>query len=496
MMPIDPSQENCVVRAATPKEIYTHKGTLLWRIASYPFKVPTKFYNSVWMLWNKNPLHWTEQVKYKDPYLYKFDSFFVTFQLTTHPGVMKAILQHHRNETSLFHHSRSMDRVIKIVNEVFPKEFNEVFHKDIEAEDCLLTCSKESTKIYRHALNKMLTAYPMKDLQSTLREMSRKTLKKWNDEVIRNGEINITQATQMFASRVISTLFLGLKEENDAAGCYEPYIEKENQISLEELAKAVDFINYVIVRTITHSLNKEEKKRYDEAIKIFRAAVDKMLASNEKSPFKNNMENLSLTQKRVMAFVLFFAGQETTASLLNDILWELAKSKNLQDRIYQDILELEENPQAGKSVPDSIENLFYKGFIQSPSAWGIGRRAESDLIVEIENNSTKEKTKRFISQGESVSPMLYHAAQKAIKEGKEGIYSKDKISELCFFGYGPHLCPGEKLATTEIMMYIYEIVKNYRFETEQKDPIEHIGQTTLKRKEEIKIAITPREKKA
>lgn len=166
---------------------------------------------------------------------------------------------------------------------------------------------------------------------------------------------------------------------------------------------------------IDNRINFIKKKIPDDIRLFFKNFVAKIEADNP-----DLFPNLSDVERRIMIFNLLFAGLETTSNFLTYAMWKLC-------RMTQD-------ERAGLIVRDFIDSVFGEFM----PAFAIGRTIAHDCTM------VYNEKKIDLDAGQSTGVKLYPSMK---------------------FGYGPHKCPGRKLAMLEIEMLLDYVVKNYSVST-------------------------------
>ncbi len=453
--------ESATLRAATPEEVAQAKGNLAWRTVTYPWRLMNKTLGILQIfLHGANSLKWTTPLPLAAAHAVSrymgwaperlFMSDFPTLKGDFHlinkeKAVFQAVLYHHRNG-GLFVHQRSFELILGFIKKAFPET-------EFTNEDSILTCSPENTKLYRRCIMELLRG---ERVQKVVQDEVEKTLPHWAKLCEGGAYMNATKQSQLFASHVITRLLFGKEYGDDA------------------LAEAVNFINYYVVAQFTKSATEEDNAKFPDALKEFSQSIHEVLDSGEGIPLFQDKE-LTEAQMKAMIFVIFFAGQETVAALLAYILWELGKNPEKQENL----------------TTDKVHNVFIHGIHDFPPAHGISRLLKKDVCLEYQLEGEDETRKIIMYKGDWVGVKIIRAAESIPlpEESEENL----RYSEWLPFGYGPHRCPGEKLAVKEIKEILQRLVSDYVVKT--KDPeeeVEKVGLVTLKLSKDIYVNITPK----
>lgn len=358
-----------------------------------------------------------------------YATFYRTMVVTKDPQYIKHILQGHRNDGIFFEGSRGLKLVLETVKNIYPDEaFSE--------EDCILTCKPENTPAYRSLLEEFFNRN-MSRIKPDIEKLVIATLQTWPH----NTPINVTAETMLFTSKTISMLFLGLPSED------------------VHLVEAINFISSYFVKSLSHALTAQEKETLSNCYKTFRSKVDEVLQSPGSSIVAAMREKqFSEAQIKVMIFSLFLLGQETTASLLNYMIWQLAKNPDLQNEIRRDNTRL--------------RSFYVESLREFPPAWILYRTAKQDLLL----------GEQYVKGGEVLCPVIIAYAAE-VKKSDMSWYP---------FGHGVHKCPGQALATDEIYCFIRKLLEDFDLSTEQQQDLEKVGSFVLRLSEDIFLTVNSR----
>lgn len=459
---IDPI-EKIEIRAATPQESAQQRGGFIWSVVRLPWDITRKvmgtakliFVGANGMLWGRPAVQtWVDKACFRLGYRPE-ETFMDTFH--TYPignlhmvsgstKAMKAIFSHHRNR-DLLANNLSMNKLYEFCTKVFPDD-------QITKDDFMLTCSPEKTKEYRSLLHTLLKGAKIKDFAPEIREITESTLNAWSAE---SEAINATIETRIHTTQIITRLMF----ETDASGV--------------EIAQAIDFMNAFITKTILRQVTAEDEAKFQNSLSVFRSKVDEVL-NNESTPILAQENTLTLAQKKVLIFTIFFAGQETTASLLAWILYRLASDSKLQEDL--------KDPMLAEHV-DPADSLFNQEIAHFTPAFAVGRKLAQDACIEYQLKGETATRKLVLFKDEIISASIWREAQ-----NKLASYNTSNCNEWLPFGYGPHSCPGEALAKTIVTCFVRELLSNYTVTLASPMDPQKVGLFTLKLSEDVKINVT------
>lgn len=474
------------LRFATDEEVSQAKGSLFWRYASYPCSFGSKVLGTIKMFRETNilktstplPLQIAHNIKWllgyapEQEFMTEFPSFLGDRHIfeANETEILKVFFKEHRND-KMFQPPRSIMMFQQLVSDSFPDS-------KFTSDDVMFTCGKKMTETYRHLILQKMSGNQKIDSLPIIKEERQKLLNQWETKCSLGQTVNATTDLRVFSSSIITRMLLG----------------NTNQTS--ELAEAVNFINFYIAETIfksgisriidsvTYLLGyKTEtdqlKDRYDDALKVFNKAVNEIL-QNKSIPLFENDQLLTLAQKQALIFIIFFAGQETTASLITYAISVLAKDPELQSQLRRDI---ENNSQT------VLHNFFERCLREFPPAYGISRKLKTDVCMEYTMRNGVSLKKIFFKD-EVLTVFLFD------RQGKLNVSEKKESAEnkhTYYFGGGPHRCPGEALARTEFREMISGLLLNYHLSTPQTEENKLLGKITLQLEKDVLITVQPLE---
>ncbi|MCM5661881.1 cytochrome P450 [Galbibacter mesophilus] len=191
--------------------------------------------------------------------------------------------------------------------------------------------------------------------------------------------------------------------------------------------------------------------------------------------------------------ILFTAGHETTANTLSFTLYLLAKNPGAQEKIYQEIKELDFHQE---NLYEIIGKLpFTKACLEEsmrlfPPVYIIDRVAKDD--DEVANQEIKKDTLMLLSIFELHRNKDFWEQPDDFHPERFLKMDKKEYSEYYYpFGAGPRMCVGNNFAMFEMLLVLAEIFKKYTVSTEM-DNMELNPLISLKPK---KVAINFKERR-
>lgn len=452
-------------RLATTEEVQQAQGGIAWKCIQCPTNLLYKIMGTAEICW-KGPnilawntpypqqwigrvTHWlgfNEEINFMD----KLFSFMGDRYLLHDKVTIKALFEHHRN-SEMFINSNSFRTFLNILKETFPEE-------EFPDESFLLTCSPAQTAIYRGLLHNLLNLSSIKNFQNQIKNTAHTFLTEWENQA---ESINVTHQTRLFASSIITQLMFG------------------NDESSETLAEAINFTNIYIIKLLTHQLTQNEKDQFKEYMTQFKTAIENVLNRQETIPLFEN-STLTLSEKKAMIFGVFFAGQETTASLLNYMIWQLAKNPDKQTNLYS-ILTSDNEEEAELA----LHNFFSESIKEFTPAYGVSRKVNKAVCLEYELQDKPGVFKTIFYPNQLIIARIASLAQNSEKDSHPHNWFS--------FGDGPHACPGKYLAKKEIITFLSVLIADYEVTTTQMGEIPKEGLVTLQLAEDIYINLQRRD---
>lgn len=237
-----------------------------------------------------------------------------------------------------------------------------------------------------------------------------------------------------------------------------------------EFAIALDrIIDRMTNNIVKRPPSKEEAANYEQALVDMRVCIDIIIQESTSDTSILTSKNFSDVEKRSLIFVLFFAGLDTTGTLLNFLLWKLGKEENLCAQFRS------------LSSPDEeirfIKNIVKEGLRMHSPAPIQGRYPREPLAINMthENRTTSHYVVRppegllYVPEIEAFNPKFFSRPN----QFNPSRYPDENraFDKIAFFGGGPHLCPGRNLALFEIEQLLLYLLQNYNPNTLSPDTL-------------------------
>lgn len=259
------------------------------------------------------------------------------------------------------------------------------------------------------------------------------------------------------------------------------------------LTLLLERLDYLIRRSDSSSSidNIQQSKEYESSLKQKRI-VDSLI-----EVFKTGA--ITRSEFTGNAFVIVFAGFETTANALTFTLWLLSQHQEKQKKLRLDLIDLMKSSDY-ESVADISEQILSKiasecQYLEAvineslrlyPPVPGLScRQAAGECQVPITSNSNskgcEQETLLLIEKHVNVLPSVYSIHRDKTLWGSDAnlfiperfeLLDPRQLNSPMFmpFGFGPRNCIGNKLAMHELKIVIALLILNYS--------IEHIDNST------------------
>lgn len=414
-------------------------------------------------------------MRYLNPFLYLQYSA----KIVTKTAVMKAVLKSPRKDPEGFFDDQDNAAVfLPLLRDLYPEE-------EISEEDFILTCNKENLRKYRQPLLKFMGPQSIEKQSQKLKEIIEDTIQYYS----KASEINATEFSFVMTVTVISRLLL------NHPGPFSTYLE---------ITLALDAINqYSMKKTLHHPISKEEKEKYKESVLVIRTAINTALGSEEKGSFIHTLQEekeLTPLQIKLSLYVLYLAGSDTSASLMNYLLWQLGRHSEIQEEIFQEMKESKGDLFSYANNSALLHQVINESLRLFTPTYVIGRLPATPLYCTVKDKEGKVVFQEKIGKKEKLlCAPTFAARDPALYEEPDTFNPKRFAGPLKAYSWlpfadGAHSCPGQWLAKSELALSIALLVKKYRFESTPEKEFKQLGYLTLKPAEKVHLKLYPRNK--
>jgi cytochrome P450 len=197
--------------------------------------------------------------------------------------------------------------------------------------------------------------------------------------------------------------------------------------------------------------------------------------------YEDTGEGMSVSQLVDEIKVLFIAGHETTANALTFTLYLLAKNSDIQQKVFDEIIEIESQT---NDLVEQLQKMTYTNAVLNesmrlyPPAWITDRQNVTDDTLA--GYHIKKETLIGVSFYElHRNPKYWTNPDKFNPERFLGEQKKLSMQYFYPFGAGPRMCIGAGFAIYEMCLTIAQIVKKYEIKS-NTDKVQFNPLITLK----------------
>nr|WP_298994405.1 cytochrome P450 [uncultured Allomuricauda sp.] len=243
---------------------------------------------------------------------------------------------------------------------------------------------------------------------------------------------------------------------------------------LDEAKRGRDLLNDLI----EERLREEEREGFDLLDMLLEATYE---------------DGTKMSRKQLIdeVLILFTAGHETTANALSFLLYFLAKDKNLQESLHEEVTSHTSDTFSFEDMPKFplAQSCIKETMRIYPPAYFIDRVATEE--TEIGSFHLKKGTLVLLSIYElHRHKSFWKNAEHFVADRFVDLDMKQASDYYYPFGAGPRMCIGNAFADYEMLMVLIEIVKKYHINT-RMDTVEINPMISLKPKEVV-LNFTPR----
>lgn len=334
-----------------------------------------------------------------------------TFYFANDPSLTHLIFKSHRDGPYFTIDNASPDSIFRLI-------YDMLHDSTITSEDLVFTCSQEKSKQVRTVLNSILSPNSVQEVLPIIEATVQNTIDQW-DQL---DAFDLGKASHQFTCTVLSKTLLGIED------------------SKGELALSMHvFFDYISSRFLKKPTDPTE---VHHAKMTFFRMVDQALTEKTGIAAKLDLyPELSLKDKRMLLFSLFFAGTDSTASSLTYCLLKCAQNESLQWDVFSEVAE---------QKVSMIRKILAEGLRVFTPVIGVTRIAGRDLIIKLPNGE-----ERHIPKGAILAPSQNLAARCPMffsphQPSTFNAYHHGEVNKLealpwAPFGSGSHACPGASL---------------------------------------------------
>jgi cytochrome P450 len=463
-----------------PQEANRERVSLWRRIATAPFRLFETLINTCRLIRHAELRKPLSARACPRRWLNSFSTLFFTSHVTACPHMMKAVLKFPRNEGTqgLFQDRENARVFLPLLKDLFPDDH-------ITADDFLFTCHQKMLSIYREPILKFIGPANIRTHLDALAVIVDENLQ------IDSGSVNTTELAMIYSTHVISRLLLG------HPGPLNLYREISQAISVAT--------QHVMKSTWKRPISESDKAKYVWALDVIRKAVTTTIQSREKPILGSFLETLREDKKmtdgqiKTTLFLMYLAGSETTASLLNYLVWQLARHPDHQQEIHE---EIQRHNQESLSILAqnlvSVERFYAESIRLFTPVYVIGRQPADDLLCTIRDNKGKTVYRQRIVKEEGLLCTPTFAARDPEQFENPDDFNPHRFARVpknfpwLPFAEGAHFCPGQWLARAEVLLFVTGLIKRYSLALKSNSDRKQKGYMTLKLDGEVWVEFRSR----
>lgn len=394
------------------------------------------------------------------------ESFQPTF-LITDPNIITAILMHERNEVgikAMFSGGATSQTAKKILgNNILTCD--EVEHKSLQQFSTPHFTSLNITPYFGHFLRN-----------------SSKLIQKWAN-IGKEVPVDISRDLPVFAAQAVAESLIGFQDP------------------IEDLCQAMHTLLEINKKWFVFP---KSRKRYNRALKFIQAAAEKackgqqhnFLKCMREAKDKQGQPRFQMSNIISMAKILFFAGQDTTSSLLAFLFHTLGQPEfvNWQEKLHDEFNKSDGDLLKFIQESQDLDNIIKEGLRIHPSAFTQTREVVQDIVID---------KKIYIPKG-SLIHLLHYFSQRDLRRWgpeasdfnpsrfKNPLLNAKIHGPLQYFSLGPSICLGRHFVTLLMKTFLMQMIRTVQWSSCM--PLPNIeADTALELKPFVHIKLSKRE---
>lgn len=364
--------------------------------------------------------------------------------LITDPNIITGILMHERNETgehALFSGGEPTQIAKKILG------------------NNILTCPEDEHKTLQQFSSPHFVSHAIGRYSSSFSKSSSQLIQQWLEQG-ENTPINVSGDLAVFAAGAVAENLLGFKG------------------STQVLCTAM---NTLLIMHQKKVMFPKHKRLYQDAIHFIQTSAEEaaksenhnLLKCMKEAKDKNGQPKFQLEDVISMAKIMFFAGQDSTSSLLAFILYMLGQPSYVdwQEKLYS---EYKKEGDLFQFIHQSnlLDNLFKESLRYHPSAYTQTRETVQDLVID---------DRFFIPKGSFLYLLHYFSQRDSRRWGNESLLFNPLRFEnsalnaknhgpFQYFSLGPSICLGRHFVMLLMKTFLMEMICNVTWRSCAPEP--------------------------
>lgn len=385
----------------------------------------------------------------------------------------------------------------------------------------LVALNDQRWRDMRATLSPAFTGSKMRQMFDLIVECSTNMVQYYNSEIRSNGgvprEYEMKDVFTRFANDVIATCAFGIKVDSMKNAENDFYTNGKKMMAFNRPTVMFRMIGFRVVPKLMRWLDmdlfdREQNDFFTEIIRdtvrtreaqgIIRPDMVNLLMQARKGALKHQKaveereevkgfatveesevgqtqvsKGMQMTEMEMVAqcLIFFLAGFDTVSTCLTFLTHELTINRDVQDKLYEEILETSKSLNGGQLTYDAVQGMRYMDMVVSEAlrmwapAPATDRLCIRDYVVD-----DGDRLKFTIDKGTVVfipiaglhhDPKYYPNPSKFDPE-RFNEENRDKINPSTYlpFGIGPRNCIGSRFALMEVKAIIYYMLLEFSFE--------------------------------
>lgn len=219
---------------------------------------------------------------------------------------------------------------------------------------------------------------------------------------------------------------------------------------------------------------KRQKEPEDQLVEGFATVQESDVGTTTGDPTRQGDRTLTQMELVAQCLIFFLAGFDTVANCLTFLAYELMLNRDVQDRLYEEILATEDTLDGKPLSYEALQHMRYMDMVVSESLRKWGPAPSTDRVCTRDYVVRDGDTEFTIDTGTVVfipiagihnDPQYYPDPEKFDPE-RFSEENRDKIKAGTYlpFGIGPRNCIGSRFALMEVKAIVYHLLKEFTFE--------------------------------
>jgi cytochrome P450 len=367
-------------------------------------------------------------------------------------------------------------------------------------QNSILTNSNEAWYRSRRLMQPAFKKAAIQDYSPILFNTTDVMMQEWDSSIADNPVIDIHHAMTQLTYQIVLRSLMGSDIDSSDSDMEEALKE-----ALVYVYKRIE----ALVRIPTF-VPTPARKRFLQSIAIFDRVVERILKQRRQDSTTEYHDLLNVllqasqehqedgftdNELRNEILTLLLAGHETTANALSWCFYLLSRNPTIQNQLAESIQTVDTSHPDFANQSDQMEyvlQVFNETMRLYPPVWAFDRLIEND--DEITGYRLKKHSELIICPYTLHRNPAYWNAPDVFNPDRFSTLESKNREDYCFipFGKGPRMCIGMNFAIHEALIILTKLIKRYRFNAIDQEPIEATPGVTLRPAKPILVKLTPR----